>query len=101
MEASLRALMGRRRRQILELVRFRELSSGEIAAHFEISHPAVSQHLAVLREAGLVQERRDGTRRLYRARAEGMAPLRTFVEGFWTDHLARLKEAVEQDKEQP
>ncbi len=101
MDAALHALMGPRRREILELIRFRELSSGEIAAHFNISHPAVSQHLGVLREAGLVRQRRDGNRRLYRARAEGMAPLRAFIEGFWIEHLSRLKEAVERDKEQP
>ena len=101
MDAPLRALLGPRRRDILELIRFAELSSGEIASHFDISHPAVSQHLGVLRDAGLVEERRDGNRRLYRARPEGLAPLRTFIEGFWTDHLGRLKQAVERDKEQP
>jgi DNA-binding transcriptional ArsR family regulator len=63
MDAQLRALAGPKRRQILELVRERELSAGEIASHFAVTRPAVSQHLAVLREAGLVAERRAGTRR--------------------------------------
>ena len=68
MEAALKAIAEPRRRQILTLVRDEELSAGEIAAQFDVSRPAVSQHLAVLKEAGLVDERRNGTRRMYRAR---------------------------------
>jgi DNA-binding transcriptional ArsR family regulator len=90
-----RAIAEPRRRQILSLVRERELSAGEIAANFEVSRPAVSQHLQVLRNAGLLSERRQGTSRLYRARPEGMVGLRDFMDEFWTDRLARLKLAAE------
>src|SRR2546430_615269 len=68
-EAALKAIAAPRRRQILTLVRDGELSAGEIASHFDITRPAVSQHLNVLKEAGLVSERRNGTRRLYRETA--------------------------------
>jgi DNA-binding transcriptional ArsR family regulator len=90
-----RAVAEPRRREILELVRGRELSAGEIAASFDVSRPAVSQHLTVLRGAGLLDERRDGTSRLYRARPEGLAGLRDFLDGFWSDRLERLKLAAE------
>ena len=82
MDAALKAIAAPRRREILALVRREELPAGVIAAHFDVTRPAVSQHLTVLREAGLVTERRDGTRRLYRARPEGLAPLRTFLDDF-------------------
>jgi DNA-binding transcriptional ArsR family regulator len=91
MEAALRAIAEPRRRHILQLVRDEELSAGEIAAQFDISRPAVSQHVNVLKEAGLVSERRDGTRRLYRARPEGLGELRIFLEGFWDERLEALK----------
>ena len=71
MEAALKAIAGPRRRRILTLVRDGELSAGEIAAHFDVTRPAVSQHLNVLKEAGLVSERRNGTRRLYRPARKG------------------------------
>src|SRR5438067_1940786 len=70
MEAALKAISAPTRRRILTLVRDGELSAGEIAAHFDVTRPAVSQHLNVLKEAGLVNERRNGTKRLYRARSE-------------------------------
>jgi DNA-binding transcriptional ArsR family regulator len=95
MEAALRALSDAGRRRILTLVRDEERSAGEIAAEFTVSWPAVSQHLRVLKDAGLVSERRDGTRRLYRARPEGLADVRAFLEGFWDDKLERLKWEVE------
>jgi DNA-binding transcriptional ArsR family regulator len=95
MDAALRAIAEPRRRQILSLVRSDELSAGSIAAHFDVTRPAISQHLTVLREAGLVSERRDGTRRLYRARPEGLAELKQFLEEFWDERLARLKRAAE------
>ena len=79
------------------MVRDRELPAGEIAAKFDVSRPAISQHLAVLRQAGLVSERRDGTRRLYRARPTGAAELRAWLEGFWDDWLARLRLAAEEE----
>ena len=98
MDAALRAIAEPRRREILTLVRDDELSAGEIVAHFDVTRPAISQHLTVLKEAGLVSERRDGTRRLYRARPEGLAELRSFLDGFWAEGLERLKVAAEQEQ---
>jgi DNA-binding transcriptional ArsR family regulator len=95
MEAAIRAIAEPRRRRILELVADRELSAGEIAAQFEVTRPAVSQHLSVLRDAGLVAERRQGTKRLYRVRPEGFVGLQAFLERFWSVGLERLKEAAE------
>jgi DNA-binding transcriptional ArsR family regulator len=97
MEAAVRAIAEPRRRAILQLVRDEELSAGEIATHFDITRPAVSQHLTVLKAAGLLAERRDGTRRLYRARPEGLAELQAFLDDFWGANLATLKQAVEND----
>jgi DNA-binding transcriptional ArsR family regulator len=96
-EAAVRALAEPRRREILHLVRDDELSAGEIASHFDVSRPAISQHLGVLKDAGLLDERRDGTRRLYRVRPEGFAELREFLDEFWGEGLARLKSAAEAD----
>jgi len=94
----LHALADPRRRAILRLVRHTELPSGEIAVHLpEVTAPAISQHLRVLREAGLLSERRSGTRRLYRARPEGLRDLRQWVRDFWDDALDDLKLAVEHD----
>jgi DNA-binding transcriptional ArsR family regulator len=98
-EAALKALAGPRRRQILTLVRDGELSAGEIAEHFDVTRPAVSQHLTVLKEAGLVDERRNGTRRLYRARPEGLADLKEFLEEFWEERLDALKRQAEKEEE--
>src|SRR5690348_13729917 len=95
MEAVLRAIAEPRRRQILTLVRDGELSAGEIASHFDVTRPAISQHLTVLKEAGLVNERRNGTRRLYQARPEGLAELRSFLEGFWDERLDALRREAE------
>ena len=95
MEEALRAIAEPNRRRILQLVTTDELSAGEIASRFEITRPAVSQHLGVLRQAGLVSERRDGTRRLYRIRPEGFADLKSFLEAFWDEGLERLKMAAE------
>ena len=92
------ALAEPRRRQILRELGDGELSAGEIAARFEVTRPAISQHLAVLRQAGLVAERRAGTRRLYRTRREGLEPLRDWVERFWADSLEALKSTVESDR---
>jgi DNA-binding transcriptional ArsR family regulator len=97
-EAALKAIAAPRRRRILTLVRDRELSAGEIAAQFDVSRPAVSQHLNVLKEAGLVSERRNGTRRLYRARPEGLADLKKFLEGFWDERLEALKREAEKEE---
>jgi DNA-binding transcriptional ArsR family regulator len=98
MEAALKAIAAPRRRQILALVRDDELRAGDIAAHFDVSRPAVSQHLTVLKEAGLVTERRNGTERLYRARLEGLLPLREFLDQFWDDRLETLKREVEREE---
>jgi len=98
MEAVLKAIAAPRRRHILALVRDGELSAGEIAEHFDVTRPAVSQHLTVLKEAGLVSERRNGTRRLYRARPEGLGELRAFLEGFWDDRLDALKREAEREE---
>ena len=95
MEAALKAIAAPHRRQILSLVRDGELSAGEIAAHFEVTRPAVSQHLTVLKEAGLVDERRNGTRRMYRARPDGLVPIREFLEEFWDERLEALKREAE------
>ncbi len=98
MDAALRAIAEPRRREILRLVSSQELPAGEIASHFAVTRPAISQHLKVLKEAGLVDERRDGTRRLYRARPQGLAELRAFFEDMWDDSLARLKAEAERDE---
>jgi DNA-binding transcriptional ArsR family regulator len=97
-EAALRAIAAPRRRQILTLVRDSELSAGEIAGHFDVTRPAVSQHLNVLKEAGLVSERRNGTRRLYRARPEGLVQLKAFLEEFWDERLDALKAEAEREE---
>jgi DNA-binding transcriptional ArsR family regulator len=97
--AVLNALADPRRRAILTLVRDLERPAGEIAAHFpEVTGPAISQHLRVLRQAGLVAERRAGTRRLYRARPEGLRELRAWIRDFWGDALEDLRDAAEQDE---
>src|SRR6266576_1177390 len=98
MEAALKAIAAPRRRQILTLVRDDELTAGEIAAHFDVTRPAVSQHLQVLKEARLVSERRNGTRRLYRARPEGLGELRTFLDEFWGERLEALKREAEREE---
>ena len=98
MEAALRAIAEPRRRRILQLVGARELSAGEIASHFEVTRPAISQHLGVLKEAGLVDERRNGTRRMYRARPQGLAELKTFLDAFWDARLEALQREAEREE---
>src|SRR4051794_14470231 len=95
MEAVARAIAEPRRRAILRLVRDDELAAGQIAAHFDVSRPAVSQHLTVLKDAGLLAERREGTRRLYRARPEGLDGLREFLEDMWSSSLDTARRLVE------
>jgi DNA-binding transcriptional ArsR family regulator len=95
MDVALRALADGRRREILRLVRIKERPAGEIAAHFAVTRPAISQHLRVLKEAGLVTERRDGTRRFYRACPETVEELRRFLDDFWSDRLERLRDVAE------
>jgi DNA-binding transcriptional ArsR family regulator len=91
------ALAEPRRREILTLLGEAELSAGDIASRFDVTRPAISQHLAVLRASGLVNERRSGTRRLYRVRPEGFDELRAWFDSFWREGLARLKTEAEQE----
>ena len=98
MEAALKAIAEPNRRRILQLVWDEELSAGEIASHFDVSRPAVSQHLTVLKEAGLVSERRDGTKRLYRAHSNGLADLKAFLDDFWGDRLEVLRREAEREE---
>jgi DNA-binding transcriptional ArsR family regulator len=83
------------RRRVFELLRDGSRSVGELAAELPVSRPAVSQHLRVLEQAGLVNHRREGTRHLYAVNGNGVAELRTWVEGFWDEALARFKAAAE------
>jgi DNA-binding transcriptional ArsR family regulator len=86
------------RRRVLELVRDRELPAGELAAEFAVSRPAVSRHLRVLREAGLLQERRAGRQRLYRADPEPLAEVREWLDGYWSGRLDALKRLAEEER---
>ena len=96
MDAALKALAEPRRREILRLVWSNELPATSIADHFgEVTRSAISQHLGVLRTAGLVTERRDGTRRLYLARQDEVRKLRDFLDDYWTTGLERLRDAAE------
>ena len=98
MEAALKALAEPHRRRILTLIRNDELSAGEIESHFPLTRPAVSQHLTVLKEAGLVHERRNGTRRLYSVRPEGLTDVKAFLESFWDERLEALKREAEREE---
>jgi DNA-binding transcriptional ArsR family regulator len=97
-EKVLHALAEPRRRDILYLVRNGELTSSAIASHFDISAPAVSQHLKVLEQSGLVVVRRDGTKRYYGIRRDGFSELKQYIDRFWDDSLLRLKEAAEEEE---
>jgi DNA-binding transcriptional ArsR family regulator len=97
-EAALKAIAEPRRRQILRLVWDSERSAGDIASHFDVSRPAISQHLAVLRTVGLVTERRDGAKRLYRANRDAIAELQASLEAFWKGSLANLRDEVEAEE---
>ena len=97
-DEALKALAEPRRREILRLVAHDELAAGEIAAAFDVTRTAISQHLTVLRSAGLVVERRDGTRRLYRARPEGLAGLREFLDDMWASALDVARRIVEAER---
>jgi DNA-binding transcriptional ArsR family regulator len=89
------AIADPRRREVLTLVGERERTAGEIAARFDVTRQAVSQHLRVLLAAGLIVERRDGTRRWYVARPEGLEDVRAYVDAMWSPALQRLKAAAE------
>ena len=98
MDEALRALADPTRRAILRLVREGELAAGDIATHFpSMSRPAVSQHLRVLSDSGLVDVRPDGNRRMYSWRREGLRDAVAFLDEMWSDGLARLKAAAERE----
>ena len=86
------------RRRVLELVRDEELPAGTIAAEFAVTRPAVSRHLRVLRESGLVHERRVGRERLYRADPAPLAELREWLDGYWGARLQALKRVAEEER---
>jgi len=94
----IRALAEPQRVRILRLVGDQELAAGEIAEHFDITAQAVSQHLRVLKDAEVLAERRDGTRRLYSIRPEAIDSVRDFLDELWPSSLGRLKAAVERDR---
>jgi DNA-binding transcriptional ArsR family regulator len=97
-DEALKAIAEPRRRAILRLVAHDELAASEIAAAFEVTRTAVSQHLTVLKNAGLLTERREGTRRLYRARPEGLAGLRQFLDDMWASSLDTARRLVETER---
>lgn len=85
------------RRAVLEVLAGGPKPVGDIARHLPVSRPAVSQHLRVLKEAGLVRDRKEGTRRLYRVDAEGLQALRAYLERYWDVALASFKDHVEEE----
>ena len=91
------ALADPTRRAVFELLNDRPRAVGEIAAELPVSRPAVSQHLKVLKGAGLVRDRKEGTRRLYRVDLDGLSALRAYLDRFWDDALASFKERVEKE----
>lgn len=96
-ETVLKAIAEPRRQEILRLIWQRERAAGDVAAHFDVSRPAISKHLRILKEAGLLAERRVGTQRLYRARPERLADARRFLDSFWDEGLAAIKRSAEDD----
>lgn len=99
MNPPFRALANPRRQEILRLVWDRERAAGEIASSFDVTFAAVSQHLRVLRDAGLVDVRAEGRRRLYRARREAMGPIGEALEEMWADSLLRLRRLAEDEED--
>lgn len=99
MQSVFEAMVAPRRREILRLLHGTELTAGAIADNFgDVSRPAISQHLRVLREAGLLRERREGTRRLYSADNGGLEALRAYLERFWEERLETLKTEAEREE---
>ena len=88
------------RRAVFELLADGPRAVGEIASELPVTRPAVSQHLKVLKEAGLVIDRPDGTRRLYQLNPEGIGALRAYLDRFWTQALTSFKHTVEQQEDQ-
>ena len=93
--AKIQALSNETRFKIVDLVRDREMAAGTIARRFRLTRPAVSQHIGILREAGLLEERRAGAQRYYVVRSEAFDELAAYIEGFWRPRLRRLKQAAE------
>ena len=91
----LQALSNETRFKIVDLVREREMTAGAIARHFKLTRPGVSQHIGILRDAGLLDERRVGAKRLYAINGENFGELVEYVEAFWRSRLRRLKHAAE------
>jgi DNA-binding transcriptional ArsR family regulator len=98
MQAVLDAISNPRRREMLRLVWDRERSAGDIASHFDVSWPAVSQNLKILRSAGLVTERRDGQHRLYRADRKALGSLEAALREMWERDLDSLAQAIEAEQ---
>ena len=98
MQTSLQAISNPHRRKILRLVWDAEMSSREIASHFDVTWQAISHNLRLLREAGLISERRDGTRRLYRTAREELGPIEALLRDLWHQDLKRLEKVIEQDQ---
>ncbi len=98
MELALRAIAEPRRRDILLLIQDTEMAAGQIATHFDVTRPAVSQHLAVLLAAGLITVRKQGTQRIYQSRPQGLAEVREFLERFWDDRLLLLAREAEAEE---
>lgn len=98
-ENALLALADPTRRRVFEHLRERPRAVGEIAARMPVSRPAVSQHLKVLKQAGLVADEREGSRRIYRIDPDGLGELRRWLDGFWTDALAAFKAHIENAEE--
>ena len=92
------ALVDPTRRQVFEMLRHGPRSVGEMAAELPVSRPAVSQHLKVLKEAGLVSETPEGTRRIYRIDPRGLEDLRRYLDGFWGDVLEAFKKRIDLDE---
>ena len=99
MDIPLKALVEPRRREILDVISRSELSAGEIAARFDVTRPAISQHLKVLTNAGLVSVRTAGAKRMYRARPEGLAELMEYLGQFWEVSLGKLAREAEAEEE--
>ena|SRR6266508_5236061 len=98
-QSAMDALGDGTRRAIYERLREGPKAVGELASGLPVSRPAVSQHLRVLKEAGLVSERREGTKRIYRLDPSGLAEVRAYFDGFWTQALAAFKEAAEREEQ--
>lgn len=97
--AALSAIASQRRRDLLRLVWERELSAGELASHFDISWPAISQQLGTLKEVGLVRERRDGRHRFYTTDEATVGALAGILSQMWSEDLHRLAELAEEDEQ--